>query len=349
MVRQVWQSGMTTDEPNSFVFEHMPVMRDEVLQVLECRPGGIYVDATLGLGGHAWAILEKIQPGGLLIGLDRDKESLEKARHHLQPYSGSTRLLHENFKNLPLVLNRLGIRPITGMLVDLGVSSYQLLLPERGFSFHSDSPLDMRMDRSQRLTAADLVNDLPEEQLASIIYRHGEERHSRRIAAAIVAAREVTRITRCSQLAEIVARAVRGRGARTIHPATRTFQALRIAVNQELEGLEEFFADALSYMSPGGRLAVISFHSLEDRIVKRSFRMLAGACVCERPPHLCTCPRQVRAWIVTPRPITPGDAELAINPRARSAKLRVLECIEPVAVFSRGELLRSQGNRSHDE
>jgi 16S rRNA (cytosine1402-N4)-methyltransferase len=327
MVRAVWQSGMTTNEPNNFVLEHLPVMREEVLQLLQCRPGGIYVDATLGLGGHAWAILEKIQPGGLLIGLDRDKESLEKARHHLQPYSGSTRLLHENFKNLPLVLNHLGIGPINGILVDLGVSSYQLLLPERGFSFQSEAPLDMRMDRSQRLTAADLVNDLPEEQLASIIYRHGEERFSRRIAAAVVAAREGTRIARCSQLAEIVSRAIKNKGSRTIHPATRTFQALRIAVNQDLEGLEEFFADALSFLTPGGRLTAISFHSLEDRIVKRAFRMLSGACVCERPPDLCICPRQVRARIVTPRPLIPGDAELATNPRARSAKLRALECI----------------------
>jgi 16S rRNA (cytosine1402-N4)-methyltransferase len=325
MVRTVWQPGMTTNEPNNLALAHLPVMREEVLELLQCRPGGIYVDATLGLGGHAWAILEKIQPGGTLIGLDRDKESLEQAKAHLQLYSGSIRLLHENFKNLPLVLNHLGIGPIDGILVDLGVSSYQLLLPERGFSFQSEAPLDMRMDRSQRMTAAELVNDLPEEQLASIIYRHGEERFSRRIAAAIVAARERARIGRCSQLAEIVSRAVRHKGAHSIHPATRTFQALRIAVNQELEGLDEFFANALSFLAPGGRLAVISFHSLEDRIVKRSFRMLSGACVCERPRDLCTCPRQVRARILTARPRIPGDAELATNPRARSAKLRALE------------------------
>jgi 16S rRNA (cytosine1402-N4)-methyltransferase len=327
MVRAIWQSGMTNDAINSFVREHLPVMKEEVLELLCCRPGGIYVDATLGLGGHAWAILEKIQPGGLLIGLDRDKESLEKAKQQLRPYLDSTRLLHENFKNLPLVLNHLGISPIHGILVDLGVSSFQLLQPERGFSFQSEAPLDMRMDRTQRLTAADLVNDLPEEQLADIIYRHGEERLSRRIASAIVAAREEARIARCSQLAGIVSRAVGGRGGRAIHPATRTFQALRIAVNQELEGLEAFFTDVLSFLKPGGRLAVISFHSLEDRIVKRSFRMLSGNCVCERPPALCTCPRQERARIVTARPLTPGDTELATNPRARSAKLRALECI----------------------
>lgn len=327
MFRAVWQSGMTREASDNIVSEHVPVMRAEVLEYLRCRKGRIYVDATLGLGGHAWAILEQIQPGGLLIGLDRDKESLEKARVHLRPYSDSTRLFHENFKNLPLVLNHLGIGPIDGILVDLGVSSYQLLLPERGFSFQSEAPLDMRMDRTQRLTAADLVNDLSQEELADIIFRFGEERYSRRIAGAIVAARESARVARCSQLAEIVSRAVRGRGERTIHPATRTFQALRIAVNQELEGLEAFFANALPFLRPGGRLVVISFHSLEDRIVKRSFRLLSGHCVCERPPALCTCPRQVRAQIVTSRPVVPGDAELAMNPRARSAKLRALECI----------------------
>lgn len=325
MVRAIWQAGMTYNTLNSLVPEHLPVMRERVLELLRCRQGGIYVDATLGLGGHAWGILEKIEPGGLLIGLDRDKESLEKARTHLQPFLDSTRLLHENYKNLPLVLNNLGIKPIDGLLVDLGVSSYQLLLPERGFSFQSDAMLDMRMDRTQRLTAADLVNDLPEEQLADIIFRFGEERFSRRIAGAIVAAREGARLTRCSQLAAVVSRAVGSRAQRSIHPATRTFQALRIAVNQELEGLEEFFTNALSFLKSGGRIVVISFHSLEDRIVKQSFRMLAGYCICERPTDLCTCPRQARARIVTSRPIIPAEAELATNPRARSAKLRALE------------------------
>jgi len=325
MVRVGWQASMSYEPWNSFPPEHVPVMREEVVRLLRCKPGGRFVDATLGLGGHAWAILEKIQPDGLLIGLDRDQESLEYARAYLRPYSDCTRLLHENFKNLPLVLNNLGVKPVDGILVDLGVSSYQLLVPERGFSFQSEAMLDMRMDRTQRMTAADLVNDLSREQLADIIYRFGEERCSRRIAAAIVTAREQARITRCSQLAEIVSRAVGGRGARTIHPATRTFQALRIAVNQELEGLDQFLANALQFLKTGGRLVVISFHSLEDRIVKQSFRMLSGQCVCERPPELCTCPRQAVAQVVTSRPLTPGDAELATNPRARSAKLRALE------------------------
>ncbi len=325
MVRSTWQVGMTEESLRDYASEHIPVMRDEALECLQCRPGRIYIDATVGLGGHSWAILEKIQPGGLLIGLDRDRESLEKARVHLQPYSDSMRLLHENFKNLPLILNNLEVKPVDGILLDLGVSSYQLLLPERGFSFQSDDPLDMRMDRTQYLTAANLINELSESRLADIIFQFGEERRARRIAAAIVAARADARITRCSQLAHIVRRTVRGAGSRSIDPATRTFQALRIAVNQELEGLDEFFSSALSFLKPGGRLVVISFHSLEDRIVKRSFRLLAGHCICGRTSELCTCPRQERARLLTARPLTAGEAELAMNPRSRSAKLRALE------------------------
>ncbi len=300
-------------------------MVQEVLETLRCQSGGKYVDATLGLAGHALAILERIQPGGLLVGVDRDKESLEKARLRLKNYAGSVRLVHDNFKNLPLILNNLHLKPIDGILLDLGVSAYQLLSPERGFSFQSDAPLDMRMDKMQRVTAADLVNDLPEEQLADIIYRYGEERSARRIAAAIVAERQKSSVARCSQLAEIVSRALRLRGHLHIHPATRTFQALRIAVNQELEGLDEFFDEALSFLNTGGRMAVIAFHSLEDRIVKTAFRRLSGQCVCDRPPDLCLCPRQVRARVITPRPLTAGSTELAANPRARSARLRSLE------------------------
>ncbi len=307
--------------------EHIPVLLEETLELLQCKPGAVCIDATLGLGGHALAILKRVLPGGLLIGIDRDQDSLAKARMRLEPFKSSVRLFHENFKNLPLVLNNLGLKEIDGILVDLGVSSYQLTSPERGFSFQSEDVLDMRMDRTQRLTAADLVNGLAQEQLADIIYQYGEERLSRRIAAAIVTAREQKPVTRCAQLAEIVARAMRVRGFLSTHPATRTFQALRIAVNQELEGLEEFFAEALSFLKSGGRIAVIAFHSLEDRIVKRAFRSLSGQCVCERPPELCRCPRQVRAHLLTARALKPGAVELEANPRARSARLRGLEKI----------------------
>ncbi len=307
--------------------EHIPVMAKEALDFLQCKPGGIYVDATVGLGGHAQAILEKIQPGGMLIGIDRDKESIEKAYARLKPFGESFRLFHDNYKNLSLILNNLERNSVDGILLDLGVSSYQLLTPERGFSFQSDVMLDMRMDRSQQWTAADLVNNMSESELADIIYRYGEERLSRRIAAAIVQEREKAPITRCSQLAAIISRVFRIRGHQAIHPATRTFQALRIAVNEELDGLEELLSEAFSFLKPGGRMAVISFHSLEDRIVKRTFRKLAGQCVCEAPPELCTCPRQAVASILTSRPMTPGPEELSINARARSARMRSVERI----------------------
>lgn len=308
--------------PNS---EHIPVMKNEALDLLHCKPGGVYVDATIGLGGHAQGILERILPGGRLVGIDRDNESLQKALDLLKPFSGACQLLHDNFKNLPLILNNLAIKPVDGILLDLGVSSYQLLSPERGFSFHSDVLLDMRMDRTQQGTAADLVNNMPEAELADIIYQYGEERLSRRIAAAIVKERTKAPITRCAQLTEIIGRIFKGRSHHGIHPATRTFQALRIAVNKELEGLEEFFSEAIGYLKPGGRIVVISFHSLEDRIVKRAFRRLSGQCVCEAPPDLCICPRQVQAHLLTQRPVTPSPEELELNPRARSARLRSLE------------------------
>ncbi len=307
--------------------EHIPVMLNEVLHFLECRPGRIYVDATIGLGGHAQGILRKILPDGLLIGIDRDKESLEKANALLEPFASRYRLLHDNFKNLPLILNNLNANPLDGILLDLGVSSYQLLSPERGFSFQIDTALDMRMDRSQQWTAADLINNISENELADLIYRYGEERRSRRIAAAVVQERRKAPITRSMQLARIISRIFKVRGHPRIHPATRTFQALRIAVNEELEGLEQFFADAVGFLKTGGRIAVITFHSLEDRIVKKVFRELAGQCVCDSPPELCVCPRQICARLITPRPVTPGAGEMAANPRSRSARLRILERI----------------------
>jgi 16S rRNA (cytosine1402-N4)-methyltransferase len=326
MLRSNLQQKTTNPSSEILDGEHTPVMMKEVLDSLRCQPGGTFVDATLGMGGHALAIVERIQPGGLLVGLDRDKESLEKARIRLRDFAGSMRLVHDNFKNLPLILNNLHLKPVDGILLDLGVSSYQLL-SERGFSFQSDAPLDMRMDRMQRITAADLVNDLPEDQLADVIYRYGEERLSRRIASAIVAERQMSPITRCSQLADIVSRVLKVRGHRHIHPATRTFQALRIAVNQELEGLDGFFVEALSFLRTGGRIVVIAFHSLEDRIVKTAFRRLSGQCVCDRPPDLCRCPREALARVITQRPLTASPAELAANPRARSSRLRALERI----------------------
>lgn len=318
--QQVMSTSLERSNP-----EHNPVMLREALDQLQCRSGGIYVDATLGMAGHAQGMLQRTEPDGMLIGIDRDKNSLEIARSFLKPYENRVRLFHENFKNLPLILNNLSLGPIDGILVDLGVSSYQLLSAERGFSFHGEGMLDMRMDRSQRLTAADLVNELSQEQLADVIYKYGEERLSRKIAAAIAAEREKAQITRCSQLADIVARVLKVRGHGHIHPATRTFQALRIAVNQELEGLDSFFDEAVAYLKPGGRMVVIAFHSLEDRIVKTAFKRLSGQCICNRPAGLCVCPRQSVVRVITHRPLRAGAAELTENPRARSARMRSIE------------------------
>ncbi len=337
--RPAWQIEMMPDSLNSPGTDHMPVLLRETLEFLNCAPGGRYVDATLGLGGHAEAILERIQPDGFLLGLDRDEESLAIARARLTRHAGMFRLLHENFKNLPLVLNNTGITPVDGILADLGVSSFQLLSPERGFSFQSDAMLDMRMDRSQRLTAADLVNSLAEAQLARIIRDYGEERYARRIAKAIAVARTQGPVTRCSQLAELVRRAIPACRMPATHPATRTFQALRIAVNQELEGLDEFITGSVSFLRPGGRFVVISFHSLEDRVVKRAFRALAGQCVCDRPPDLCRCSRQRVARLITHRAIRPGETEVELNPRSRSARLR---CVERLDVS--GQESRVPGN-----
>ena len=320
-----WRTEVMLHGPDSGIPEHAPVLLRETIELLGCRPGRRYVDATVGLGGHAEAILERIQPGGVLLGLDRDEEALAIARRRLARYAASVRLLHENFKNLPLVLNNTGLRPVDGILADLGVSSFQLLSPERGFSFQADSMLDMRMDKSQRLTAADLLNSLNEDQLGDILRRYGEERYARRIARTIVAKRRKGAITRCLQLADLIRQSVPVRGAPAIHPATRTFQALRIAVNQELEGLEDFLIEAVTFLEPGGRLVVIAFHSLEDRIVKQAFRRLAGQCVCGRPVELCLCPRRRDVRLVTARAVKPGNEELSQNPRSRSARLRCVE------------------------
>jgi 16S rRNA (cytosine1402-N4)-methyltransferase len=323
------------DRPaDSDVPEHVSVLSAEAVDLAGCRPGAVIVDSTVGLGGHSAQILDRIQPGGTLIGIDRDKDSLEIARERLAGRPG-LRLVHDNFKNLPLVLNGLGYAQVDGILVDLGISSYQLMSMERGFSFQTDAMLDMRMDRGQQLTAADLVNDLQQDELADLIYQYGEEPASRRIAAAIVDARQTAPVLRCKQLADIVSRAVRVRGFQKTHPATRTFQALRIAVNGELEGLEEFIDTAIGYLRPGGRLVMISFHSLEDRIVKRSMRRHAGQCICDRPPELCVCPRKRTVRLVTGRAVRPGDAELDANPRSRSARMR---CAERLAGENEGRV-----------
>jgi 16S rRNA (cytosine1402-N4)-methyltransferase len=289
---------------------HQPVLLAEVLAHLEPGRGGLFVDCTVGLGGHARALLE----GGAstLIGLDRDPDALAEAREALAAFGDRVSLVHRDYRELGDELDARGVPAVDGILADLGVSSMQLDAPGRGFSFRRDEPLDMRMDRTAGPTAAEALSRVDEQTLADVIYRFGEERHSRRIARAIVAARARGGIETTGQLAEIVRRAVPRQGYTRIDPATRTFQAIRIWVNAELEGLDTFVGTAARRLAPGGRLVVITFHSLEDRVVKHTLRALQAS-------------GDVGLRVLTKRPITPGDVEVARNPRARSAKLRAAE------------------------
>ena len=279
------------------------------------------MDATLGAGGHAAGILEASAPDGLLLGLDLDPAALKLASQRLSVFGSRAVLVQASYTTLAAQLARLAWDHVQGILIDLGVSSMQLDTPERGFSFQADGPLDMRFGPDQPDTAADLVNGLPEDELARIIWEYGEDRFSRRIARAILEARPL-HTTR--QLAEAVQRAYRGQRSH-IHPATRTFQALRIAVNQELQSVEEVLPQAVSALSSGGRLAVISFHSLEDRIVKQYFRRESRDCICPPEQPVCTCGHVASLKEITRRPLEAGAEEIEANPRARSAKLRVAE------------------------
>jgi 16S rRNA (cytosine1402-N4)-methyltransferase len=290
--------------------EHVPVMRAEVLEALVPQRGGLFVDCTLGLGGHAAAVLEA--GATRVIGIDRDEEALAIARERLARWTGYVDFVHADYREIDDVLDARGVEGADGILADLGVSSLQLDGDGRGFSFQRDEPLDMRMDRSAGLTAADLIADLPEEDLANLIYRFGEDRYSRRIARAIVGARRAGQVTTTGQLAAIVRRAVPRKGYSPIHPATRTFQALRIEVNAELDGLDEFVDRACRRLAPGGRLVVIAFQSLEDRVVKHTLRRL----VADEARSLRLLAR--KAGQAT-------DEEVGLNPRARSAKLRAVE------------------------
>jgi len=308
---------------------HRPVMPVQVLAHLDAGRGGWFIDATIGLGGHAEQILAA-SPDNSVIGLDRDAEALELAKERLRADGGRLTPIHADFRRIKEVCQESGRESVAGILADLGVSSFQLDSPERGFSFRFDEsgsesgccPLDMRMDRDQETTAADLVNTLSEQKLAEIIYQYGEERAARRIARMIVATRARTAITTTGQLASLVVRAVHQKGYWRIHPATRTFQALRIAVNNELEGLDRFVADAIDLLETDGRLVIITFHSLEDRIIKQALRFQSGHCACLPNQPECRCGARKRVEILTRKAVQPGDQEIAINPRARSAKLR---------------------------
>ena len=300
--------------------EHIPVLYKEVLAGLQPQPGGCYIDATLGAGGHAAGILTASAPDGRLLGLDADPEAVAFARQILRPFGERAILKAANFRQMEAVARKLGFEQVDGILMDLGLSSRQLMDPERGFSFSQDGPLDMRMDPGQTGTAADLVNHLPQADLAGLIWRYGEERHSRRIARAIVAARPVTTT---KQLADLVERTVGRR--ESIHPATRTFQALRIVVNDELESLSQAMLQARNLLRPHGRLAIVAFHSLEDRLVKRFYQLESRDCICPPEIPICVCEHRATLRVLTGKPVRPTAEEVAQNPRSRSARLRIAE------------------------
>jgi len=299
---------------------HVAVLVDEVRTLLQPERGGIFVDCTVGLGGHARMLLE----GGAtrLVGIDRDTDALAIARAALEGFGDRVTLVHADYRELPAVLDAQGITEVSGLLADLGVSSMQLDGDGRGFSFRRDEPLDMRMDRTRGETAAEMIDRVDEHELADVIYQFGEERRSRQVARAIVMARQQGRIETTGRLAEIVRRAVAARGWQRIDPATRTFQALRIWVNGELDGLDAFIGRAAARLQTGGRMAVIAFHSLEDRVVKHTLRDLSRPPSLEERAPARPAGADVLLRVLTKHPIVAGDAEASANPRARSAKLR---------------------------
>jgi len=301
---------------------HAPVLTEEVVRYLAVRPGCRYLDCTVGAGGHAAAIMEAASPGGLFLGLDADPFALEVAARSLSRLGPGAELVQSNFRHLEIVCRQRNFVPVHGVLFDLGISSIQLADVSRGFGFQVEAPLDMRFGPGQTLTAAEIVNEYDETELANVIWRFGEEPASRRIARAIVRSRPLKTTT---ELAALVSRAKGGQRGRRIHPATRTFQALRIAVNDELDALKEALEQAIVVLGDGGRLVVISFHSLEDRIVKQFIARESRDCICPPEAPACTCGHTARLKAVTKKAVTPGPAEISANPRSRSARLRAAE------------------------
>ena len=306
--------------------EHVPVLLEECISMLNIRPEGIYVDGTLGLGGHSAAIAARLSPTGRLIGIDRDETALARASQRLAEYAPLVTLVHGSFGHLEEILEELGIPAVDGMLFDLGVSSPQLDEAERGFSYRLDAPLDMRMDRTQSLTARDVVNTYDEAELSRILFQYGEEKYARRISAAVVRRRAEKSIETTGELVDIIRTAMPAAALREKqHPAKRSFQAIRIEVNGELREVEQMMASAPNRLRPGGRLCVITFHSLEDRIVKQGISRCEHGCTCPREAPVCTCGFHQTLKNLTGKPILPSPVEQAANPRARSAKLRAAE------------------------
>jgi len=309
------------------MYRHTPVMLDEIIAYLNCKPGNRYVDCTVGGAGHSGAILEKILPDGLLIGIDQDADAITNATRLLEPFASNVRLFHENYVHLPNILSQLNILKVDGIIADLGLSLNQLENSGRGFSFQKNEPLDMRMNAASGITAADIVNFETQAQLEAIFRDLGEERWARKIAQKIIMVRAEQPIRTSEALAKIIMDAIPGRALhqRKKHPATKVFMALRIAVNRELEVLETFLDSALDLLNPGGRMCFLSFHSLEDRIVKKRFKEWEGHCTC--PPDFpeCVCHPEKKVKILTRKAVRPTEAEVAGNPMARSACLRVVE------------------------
>ena len=307
--------------------QHVSVLLSECIQQLNIRPDGVYLDGTLGLGGHSYEIASRLK-NGRLIGIDRDETAISRAGERLKEFGERVTLVHGSFGDLEQILGRLGIDAVDGMLFDLGVSSPQLDEADRGFSYRLEAPLDMRMDRTQRKSAWDVVNTYDEAELSRIFFVYGEERHARRVSAAIVRAREKASIETTMQLAELIRSAMPAAALREKqHPAKRCFQAIRIEVNNELGEVEQMMKTAPDHLKSGGRLCVISFHSLEDRIVKQAIAEREHGCTCPREAPICTCGFVPTLHNLTRKPILPSPEECAANPRARSAKLRVAERI----------------------
>ena len=308
-------------------FSHRPVILDECLEGLNIKPDGIYVDGTAGGAGHSKEIAKRLK-NGLLIAIDQDETAIEVVKERLGGFGECVKVVRSNFSEVSKVCESLGIEKIDGILLDLGVSSHQLDTAERGFSYMSDAELDMRMDKRNPLTAKIVVNEYPEERIKKILFEYGEEKFSAQIASSIIRAREKKTIESTAELAEIIKIAIPPKAREGgHHPAKRSFQAIRIEVNSELDVIEPTIRDAQKLLAPGGRMAIITFHSLEDRIVKQTFASLATGCTCPREFPVCVCGNKPKIKIVNKKPIVSGKEELDINPRARSAKLRVAEKI----------------------
>lgn len=305
-------------------FKHIPIMLNQVIEGLDIKPNGIYVDGTLGGGGHSYEIAKRLVNDGKLIGIDQDEAAIKAAGARLSEFSDRVTIVRSNYAQMVSVLQSLGIEQVDGILLDLGVSSHQLDNAERGFSYMEDAPLDMRMDRRQEKTARDIVNYYSQAELTRIIREYGEDKFAAKIAAKIMASRENKPIETTGELAEIIKSAIPMKYRLTGgHPAKRTFQAIRIELNRELGVLEESIEGMLDILSDGGRMAVITFHSLEDRIVKTAFRKAESPCTCPSDFPICVCGKKSKGFVVSRKPVVPSDEEMERNPRAKSSKLRI--------------------------